>query len=47
MHSPASVLPSARMGAVLLNLIDAVLACVNKFWHLQTLAFAGLRSRTL
>ncbi|MDJ0382345.1 RimK family alpha-L-glutamate ligase [Streptomyces sp. G-G2] len=30
------------MGTVLLNPIDAVLACVNKFWHLQQLAVAGL-----
>ncbi|MER5728304.1 RimK family alpha-L-glutamate ligase [Streptomyces sp. NPDC002138] len=30
------------MGTVLLNPIDAVLACVNKFWHLQQLAGAGL-----
>ncbi|UNO42212.1 RimK family alpha-L-glutamate ligase [Streptomyces sp. MST-110588] len=28
------------MGTVLLNPIDAVLACVNKFWQLQTLALA-------
>ncbi|MFJ3159967.1 RimK family alpha-L-glutamate ligase [Streptomyces kanasensis] len=30
------------MGALLLNPIDAVLSCVNKFWHLQQLAAAGL-----
>ncbi|MER0443674.1 RimK family alpha-L-glutamate ligase [Streptomyces sp. NPDC006711] len=30
------------MGTALLNPIDAVLACVNKFWHLQQLAAAGL-----
>ncbi|GAB2871252.1 hypothetical protein GCM10027074_43490 [Streptomyces deserti] len=30
------------MGSALVNPIDAVLACVNKFWHLQELASAGL-----
>lgn len=30
------------LGTVLLNPIDAVLACVNKFWQLQQLAAAGL-----
>lgn len=30
------------MGTQLLNPIDAVLACVNKFWHLQELVTAGL-----
>ncbi|MFJ8311424.1 MULTISPECIES: RimK family alpha-L-glutamate ligase [unclassified Streptomyces] len=30
------------MGTVLLNPVDAVLACLNKFWHLQQLALAGL-----
>lgn len=30
------------MGTVLLNPADAVMACVNKFWHLQRLAVAGL-----
>lgn len=30
------------MGAVLVNPVGAVLACVNKFWHLQELALAGL-----
>ena len=30
------------MGTVLLNPIDAVLACVNKFWQLQTLALADV-----
>ncbi|WP_051942432.1 RimK family alpha-L-glutamate ligase [Streptacidiphilus rugosus] len=30
------------MGATLLNPIDAVLSCVNKFWHLQQLATAGI-----
>ncbi|MDH6125398.1 RimK family alpha-L-glutamate ligase [Kitasatospora sp. GP82] len=30
------------MGTVLLNPIDAVLACANKFWQLQELALAGL-----
>ncbi|MDH6108812.1 RimK family alpha-L-glutamate ligase [Kitasatospora sp. MAP12-15] len=30
------------LGTVLLNPMDAVLACVNKFWQLQQLAMAGL-----
>ncbi|PJN01890.1 RimK family alpha-L-glutamate ligase [Streptomyces sp. CB01201] len=30
------------MGTALLNPVDAVLACLNKFWHLQQLAVAGL-----
>lgn len=30
------------MGTVLLNPVDAILACLNKFWHLQQLARAGL-----
>ncbi|GGU31334.1 RimK family alpha-L-glutamate ligase [Streptomyces violascens] len=30
------------METVLLNPVDAVLACLNKFWHLQQLALAGL-----
>ncbi|MFI6049595.1 RimK family alpha-L-glutamate ligase [Streptomyces violascens] len=30
------------MGTVLLNPVDAVLTCLNKFWHLQQLALAGL-----
>ncbi|WP_329466843.1 RimK family alpha-L-glutamate ligase [Streptomyces sp. NBC_01431] len=30
------------MGTVLLNPVDAVLVCLNKFWHLQQLALAGL-----
>ncbi|MEV8312251.1 RimK family alpha-L-glutamate ligase [Streptomyces flavidovirens] len=30
------------MGSRLVNPIDAVLACVNKFWHLQQLAQAGI-----
>ncbi|WP_320780867.1 RimK family alpha-L-glutamate ligase [Streptomyces sp. CRN 30] len=30
------------MGAALVNPVEAVLACVNKFWHLQELALAGL-----
>ncbi|MFF4185116.1 RimK family alpha-L-glutamate ligase [Streptomyces sp. NPDC001691] len=30
------------MGTALVNPVDAMLACLNKFWHLQQLARAGL-----